>query len=62
MSNLLFDWGNRTPEQNAMQRRLEELGIMEQAINFGLSQSGQTGGVGGGSTLYQSGRFGLDQS
>ena len=53
MSNLLFDWGNRTPEQNAMQRRLEELGIMEQAINFGLSQSGQTGGVGGGSTLYQ---------
>jgi hypothetical protein len=50
MSNDLFNWGNRTPEQEALQRRLEELALYEQAVN---ARTSQTGGVGGGSNLYQ---------
>lgn len=51
--NLLFNWGGHTPEQQAMQRRLEELALMEQVVRVKMSQSGQTGGVGGGSTINQ---------
>lgn len=49
-NNELFNWGNRTPEQDALQRRLEELALYEQAVN---ARTSQTGGVGGGSNLYQ---------
>lgn len=47
--NLLFNWGNRSPEDSQRQRRIEEeAALMEQAASqFG--QTGQTGGVGGGS-------------
>lgn len=43
----LFDWGNRTPDQRAAQRRLEMDAIYEQAVR--MAMVAQTGGVGGGS-------------
>lgn len=43
-----INWGNESPEQLAIRRRLEEQALYEQAVRVRLSQSGQSGGVGGG--------------
>lgn len=45
-----INWGNESesPEQLAIRRRLEEQALYEQAMRVRLSQSGQSGGVGGG--------------
>ncbi len=47
--NQLFNWGGRGPEWEAIQRRLEQEALYEQAVRIKLTQAGQTGGVGGGS-------------
>lgn len=48
--NLLFNWGGRGPEWEAIQRKLEQdAALMEQAMRIRFSQNAQTGGVGGGS-------------
>ena len=51
MSGLLFNWGGLTPEQAAMQQKLEELALMEQVIRIRMNQAGQSEGVGGGRPL-----------
>lgn len=57
-----INWGNESPEQLAIRRRLEELALYEQAVRVRMSQTGQTGGVGGGSNLYQSQIKGVESS
>lgn len=55
MSNQLFDWGNRSSEQAAIQRKLEEQALYEQAVRMAQAKqrAGQAvaGGGGGGDPL-----------
>ena len=46
----LFDWGNRTPQQGALQRRLEELALVEQAAAWIRAKQAKGGAVGGGNS------------
>jgi hypothetical protein len=49
---LLFNWGGRGLEWDAIQRKLEQdAALHEQAMRIKFSQNAQTGGVGGGSKL-----------